>query len=212
MSALRRFTKNGNTHINGRYCDANEAMELIKQQAAELDALKAHVERLREDLKSILGWRELRNTSAIPIERIEEVARMALDATPQATPAEHDAALKAHVERLRRTWQSSGGCSSHNCCIKTPNTVGTNGGCRCYENRAKMMGLTQRMNAVFQQSPHQSLAERDAELAKKAILSVLEIDHSYLQTEEGQFAFYDYGIESHAEQYANKIRNGKDGE
>lgn len=82
--------------------------------------------------------------------------------------------LAATVERLREAWQSSGGCSSHNCCIKAPDGMGTNSGCRCYENRSKMMMLTQRMNAVFQQSPHQSLAEHDAEVARVAILKVRE--------------------------------------
>ena len=73
-------------------------------------------------------------------------------------------ALKAHVERLREVWQSQGGCGAHMCCMKKPEGIGNNGGCRCYENRSMMHMVTQHMNAVFQQTPQQSLAKHDAEV------------------------------------------------
>lgn len=58
-------------------------------------------------------------------------------------------------------------------------------------------------------TPQQNLAEHDAEVVEKAILSILEMDHSYIQTDEGQFAYFEYGIEAHAKDYAQRIRDGK---
>lgn len=78
MSALRRFTTNGNTHINGRYCDANEAMELIEQQAAEIDALKAHVERLRHHIALI--------KHKVEIDARKEVLLSVIGTTPHQIP------------------------------------------------------------------------------------------------------------------------------
>lgn len=71
-------------------------IEGLQQHNNELAAI---VKRLSEGMKAILGWRELRDTSDVPIERIEEVARMALEATPQQSLAEHDAEVerKAYV-------------------------------------------------------------------------------------------------------------------
>lgn len=114
--------------------------------------------------------------------------------------------LAATVERLRDTWQSVGGCGDHSCYLLKPEGMGTNGSCRCYGNRSKMMTLTRRMNAVFQQSPHQSLAERDAKVANKAFIAgVGWCNECHFS---GSFACE----EDAAEQYAEKIRNGKDGE
>lgn len=86
MSALRRFTTNGNTHINGRYCDANEAMKLIEQQAAEIDALKARIERLQ---KAMYKTGEL----LIKLGKIKEFEELdhALCSTPQQNLAERHA-------------------------------------------------------------------------------------------------------------------------
>ena|SRR5690554_6284797 len=96
MSALRRFTTNGNTHINGRYCDANEAMELIKQQAAEIDALKAHVEQLCAALKHL---HHNAKASGAEMGLALDVAEETLESTPQQSLAERDAevARKAFI-------------------------------------------------------------------------------------------------------------------
>lgn len=116
-----RDCKHGHQKGKCDSCDLEQAAALLEQQAAELDALKAHVERLREDLKSILGWRELRNTSAIPIDRIEEVARMALDATPQQSLSERDAevARKAFIAGFKKGHSTSS--DSYDSIINTSN-------------------------------------------------------------------------------------------
>ena len=45
----------------------------------ENTALRTRVARLEEALKEILGWRELRDTTEFPIERVEGIARRALE-------------------------------------------------------------------------------------------------------------------------------------
>lgn len=45
----------------------------------ENTVLRARVVRLEEALKEILGWRELRDTTEFPIERVEGIARRALE-------------------------------------------------------------------------------------------------------------------------------------
>ena len=44
----------------------------------ENKALRAHVARLEDALKAILGWRELRDKIVFPVERVEDIARTAL--------------------------------------------------------------------------------------------------------------------------------------
>lgn len=56
--------------------------------------------------------------------------------------------LSTVIDRIKQVWRSDG-CSSNNCVMEKPKGVGTNGGCRCYENRSLMMRVTQRVNAVL---------------------------------------------------------------
>lgn len=44
----------------------------------KLKKLEAENKLMRRALKQILGWRELRTTNAVPIDRIEEIAKATL--------------------------------------------------------------------------------------------------------------------------------------
>lgn len=46
------------------------------------------------------------------------------------------------------------------------------------------------------------LKSQQSEVAARAVEEILNWDHSYIQTEEGRFAYYDDAIES----YANQLR------
>ena len=53
----------------------------FREMESQLAAAQAQAERLREALKAILGWRELRSgADEVPIKRIEELAKAALGA------------------------------------------------------------------------------------------------------------------------------------
>ena len=55
------------------------------------------------------------------------------------------------------------------------------------------------------------LQAHNLEQQAKGMKSILDMQHSYLQTDEGQFAFYDYGIESEMNtliEQAKQLREG----
>lgn len=63
MSELKRFDMNGTPHVNGHYCNAQEAADIIEQQQVRIDELAATVDVLREYLRSlveestgVVGW------------------------------------------------------------------------------------------------------------------------------------------------------------
>ncbi|MCO4319972.1 hypothetical protein [Aliidiomarina quisquiliarum] len=62
---------------------------------------------------------------------------------------EHET-LTGKFQRLNDVWRADG-CGSNSCMMKPPESVGNNGGCRCYENRSLMMSVTQRVNAILNQ-------------------------------------------------------------
>ena len=51
--------------------------EEIGRLTEENTILRARVARLEEALNSILGWRELRDTTAFPVKMVEDTARRA---------------------------------------------------------------------------------------------------------------------------------------
>ena len=97
--------------------------------------------------------------------------------------------LAVHVERLREVWQSAGGCSSHSCTIRAPEGMGTNSGCRCYDNRNKMLRLTQLMGAAIQQAPEQSLSDKLQEVARKAFIEGADWQMNEQAYNEGVIAY-----------------------
>lgn len=55
--------------------------DFARQLERALAAKSAEVIALRQALSQILGWRELRDSNAFPIERVEAIARAALQST-----------------------------------------------------------------------------------------------------------------------------------
>lgn len=52
----------------------------------------------------------------------------------------------------------------------------------------------------------EGLVENLAEIRAKTVEEILNWEHSYIQTEDGHFAYFHYAID----EYANNIRNGKE--
>ena len=67
----------------------------------------------------------------------EEVAQLA---------ARHDAEL------LAKPFTGIRGCGDHSCLIEKPEGLGTNGGCRCHNDRTKASIIVQRLAALRRQA------------------------------------------------------------
>lgn len=75
----------GGLEIAGLYCAVPGSEQarnatFIANAPTDIEWLLAQNTRMREALKQILGWRELRETNVFPVERVEDVARKALEA------------------------------------------------------------------------------------------------------------------------------------
>ena len=57
----------------------DECVEGMCELQTENALLRSRVARLEDALRSILGWRELRDTMAFPVKMVEDVARRALE-------------------------------------------------------------------------------------------------------------------------------------
>lgn len=84
IERLREIISEATSAIgNGSGCSAQASVEFMaglpKEIAMNTDALRSRVARLEGALTQILGWRELRDTLAFPVERIEEIASRALE-------------------------------------------------------------------------------------------------------------------------------------
>jgi len=53
---------------------------------------------------------------------------------------------------LRKPFEGIRGCGDHSCLIETPDDLGTNGGCRCHNDRTKASIIVQRLAFLRRQA------------------------------------------------------------
>ncbi|WP_163557529.1 hypothetical protein [Halomonas sp. NO4] len=116
----------------------------------ERDALAAHQKALVFELSACQGVLHSLARSGEVTREYADDAKAVLQRTPHETLARHDAEL------LQSVLAGIPGCGDNSCCISKPVGMGTNGGCRCFEDRRKAGLVIQRLGNLLSQRSHEA--------------------------------------------------------